>query len=110
MAIKTGDILGKVKRKKDHENVVEQAPSRTTLRKRIWKSRYYYLMLLPAVFWLVLFEFAPLYGIQIAFKNFKMSLGITESDWVGLYHFQTMHSVHTKQPCRAEEMTYRKPQ
>ena len=89
MAIKTGDILGKVKRKTSRKNVDEQAPRKITLRTRIWKSRYYYLMLLPAVLWLALFEFAPLYGIQIAFKNFKMSLGIIESDWVGLYHFQS---------------------
>lgn len=89
MAIETGNILGKAKRKTSRKNVDEQAPRKITLRKRIWKSRYYYLMLLPAVLWLAIFEFAPLYGIQIAFKNFKMSLGITESNWVGLYHLQS---------------------
>ena len=79
MAIKTGDILRKVKREAVRQDTAKQIPRKITLRDRMWKSRYYYLMLLPAVLWLTLFEFAPLYGIQIAFKNFKMSLGISES-------------------------------
>jgi len=89
MAIKSNDIIEKIKGKKAHRGANDQLPKRMTLGKRVWRSRYYYLMLVPAVIWLILFEFAPLYGIQIAFKNFKMSLGIGGSDWVGLYHFQS---------------------
>lgn len=89
MAITTNSILKKAKGISANRNAGDQTPHKITMRKRIWKSRYYYLMLLPAILWLTLFEFAPLYGIQIAFKNFKMSLGITESSWVGLYHFQS---------------------
>ncbi len=47
----------------------------------------YYLMLLPAIIYVIIFNYAPLYGLQIAFKDFKGSLGYRASSWVGLKHF-----------------------
>lgn len=46
-----------------------------------------YLMLLPAVIYLIMFAYKPMYGIQIAFRNFKFVDGITDSEWVGLHNF-----------------------
>ncbi len=46
-----------------------------------------YLMLLPAVVYLIIFVYKPMYGIQIAFRNFKFIDGITDSEWVGLDNF-----------------------
>lgn len=57
------------------------------LTSQIWKCRYYYLMLLPAVLYVLLFNYAPMYGLQIAFKNYKVSLGISGSPWIGLRNF-----------------------
>lgn len=37
--------------------------------------------------YLVLFNYAPMYGLQIAFKDFIASLGITGSPWIGFKHF-----------------------
>lgn len=54
---------------------------------RIWKHREYYLMLLPAVLYVALFCYAPMYGLQIAFKNYKVSLGVSGSPWIGLRNF-----------------------
>lgn len=54
---------------------------------RIWKHREYYLMLLPAVVYVILFNYAPMYGLQIAFKNYKVSLGVSGSPWVGFRNF-----------------------
>lgn len=54
---------------------------------RLWKHRYFYLMLLPAAIYIAIFHYAPMYGLQIAFKNYKMSLGIADSRWVGFQHF-----------------------
>lgn len=53
----------------------------------MWKSRDYYLMLLPAVLYVLLFCYAPLYGLQIAFKNYKVSLGVAGSPWIGFRNF-----------------------
>ena len=46
-----------------------------------------YLFLLPAIVLLFLFHYLPMYGIQIAFRDFKSFLGIWDSKWVGLKHF-----------------------
>ena len=44
-------------------------------------------MLLPAIVYLIIFSYLPMYGLQIAFKNYKMSLGFADSKWVGFQHF-----------------------
>lgn len=47
----------------------------------------YYLLLLPAIIYLLIFAYGPMYGLQIAFKDFKPYKGIHESDFVGLKYF-----------------------
>ncbi|MDE0228376.1 MAG: ABC transporter permease subunit [Spirochaetaceae bacterium] len=49
-----------------------------------------YLLLLPAAAYFVLFQYGPMYGIQIAFKDFKLLKGIWASEWVGFEHFVAM--------------------
>ncbi len=46
-----------------------------------------YLYVLPAVLIIFIFHYIPIYGIQIAFRDFRPSKGITGSTWVGLKHF-----------------------
>lgn len=46
-----------------------------------------YLLLLPALIYVIIFSYGPMYGIQIAFKDYKTGRGIWASDWVGLKHF-----------------------
>jgi len=38
--------------------------------------------------WYILFQYVPIYGIQIAFRRFNPSLGILKSPWVGGIYFQ----------------------
>jgi len=47
-----------------------------------------YVLLLPAVIYIFIFNYMPMYGVQIAFKNFRTSLGIWDSPWVGFSHFR----------------------
>ncbi|WP_123043352.1 ABC transporter permease [Cohnella candidum] len=47
-----------------------------------------YLMLLLPIAWYLIFQYGPLYGLQIAFKNFVPSKGILGSRWVGFDHFE----------------------
>lgn len=37
--------------------------------KMLYRDRYLYLLLVPAILFFVIFKYAPLYGVQIAFKN-----------------------------------------
>ena len=52
------------------------------------KNWLIYLMLVPVIVYLLIFCYAPMYGIVIAFKDFKPRLGIMGSDWVGLKYFK----------------------
>lgn len=56
--------------------------------KAIYKNRYIYLMLLPAIAHYIIFQYFPMYGVIIAFKNFKPSLGILGSPWAGFKYFK----------------------
>jgi len=47
-----------------------------------------YLLLLPVVLYFALFHYAPMYGIQIAFRDYYQKRGITGSPWVGMYFFR----------------------
>ena len=47
-----------------------------------------YLLLVPAIALYIIFNYAPMYGVQIAFRNYKPKAGILGSPWVGLKHFQ----------------------
>ena len=44
-------------------------------------------MILPALAVLVVFAYVPMYGIQVAFRNFNAADGITGSPWVGMKNF-----------------------
>lgn len=51
------------------------------------RNRQLYLLVLPAVVAIFLFCYVPMYGVQIAFKDFRPIKGIWGSEWVGLTHF-----------------------
>lgn len=52
--------------------------------KKDW--RLYTFLLIPLIY-VIVFKYIPMSGIVIAFKNYKMRLGIWGSEWVGLEHF-----------------------
>lgn len=57
------------------------------LKRRLCNDWQLYLLVLPAVVYVFLFHYVPMYGVQIAFKNYSTKLGIWNSPWVGLKHF-----------------------
>ena len=59
---------------------------RTSLRVRIARHWQLYLLLAPAVIYLVLFKYWPMYGVQIAFRNYNPIDGFMGSEWVGVEH------------------------
>jgi putative aldouronate transport system permease protein len=61
--------------------------NRKALRKRIWEYRYIYLMLLLPVAYFFIFKYRPMYGLELAFKEYSLK-GITASPWVGLDQFK----------------------
>lgn len=57
-------------------------------RKNLKKCWQYYILLLPALAYFLIFCYGPMYGAQIAFRNFNAVDGITGSPWVGFAHFK----------------------
>lgn len=57
------------------------------VKKRLGESWQWYVLLLPAFIYIAIFNYAPIYGLQIAFRNYRPSKGIMGSPWVGLKHF-----------------------
>jgi putative aldouronate transport system permease protein len=52
------------------------------------KHKFLIFLLMPGLISLIIFNYIPMYGIIIAFKDFKLSEGIFGSAWVGLKHFE----------------------
>ena len=71
---------------------IKASNRRKTHWKHTWKlavqNRALYLMILPAFLYIAIFHYWPMYGVQIAFRNFNFADGITGSPWVGLKWFR----------------------
>ena len=59
--------------------------------KRDWQLHL--LILLPVIY-LIIFNYGPMYGAQIAFRNYTPRAGITGSEWVGLKWFEKFLLYH----------------
>lgn len=68
-----------------HKNVIQKDM------KRNWQS---YLMILPALAFVLLFCYAPMYGVQLAFRDYRVLDGIAGSPWVGLKHLERFFAGH----------------
>jgi putative aldouronate transport system permease protein len=58
--------------------------------KRIFRNWQLYLLISPVIAYFILFKYMPMYGIQIAFKDFIANKGIWGSPWVGFNHFERL--------------------
>lgn len=56
-----------------------------TLRMVSRKWQLYVMFFIP-FFWVIVFSYVPMYGVQIAFRDFTVTKGITGSNWVGFKH------------------------
>lgn len=69
----------------------ETTRSKTLLAMRYMnKKKYLYILLIPAVVYFLIFNYVPMYGIIIAFKDFNFSKGILGSSWIGFENFRYM--------------------
>lgn len=57
-------------------------------KKRIWRNKELYLIILPAIIYYILFHYKPMYGLIIAFQDYSPRRGVWGSDWVGLQNFK----------------------
>ena len=52
------------------------------------KHKWLYLMMIPGIVYFLIFRFAPMWGLSIAFKDYSPYLGFVNSPWVGLEYFK----------------------
>ncbi|CAM3883626.1 ABC transporter permease subunit [Cohnella lubricantis] len=57
------------------------------MKKDIKKNWFVYLLAIPVLVWFFVFCYGPMWGVLIAFKDYKPLLGFSESHWVGMKHF-----------------------
>ena len=69
------------------ERDLRLSPGRRRM-KKIFCNWQLYLFLLPTVAYFLIFRYYPMYGLQIAFRNYKAAKGIWGSQWVGLKNFE----------------------
>ncbi len=55
---------------------------------RIRRNWQLYVLLILPLAWLIIFRYAPMYGAQIAFRQYSPVFGIEGSPWVGLANFE----------------------
>ncbi len=79
--------------------MVQQARSlsQDDLRKRgpgflayIRKYWFLYMLVLPGFIFMAVFDYGPMYGIQLAFKKYSPKAGVWNSQWIGLGNFERM--------------------
>jgi putative aldouronate transport system permease protein len=58
------------------------------LTKRVKKTYELYIFLIPAVVFYIIFKYVPIYGLQMAFRDFSPVFGFWKSPWVGLENFR----------------------
>ena len=51
-------------------------------------NKYLYLMAIPVIAYYIIFQYGPMYGATIAFKQFDIVKGIWDSPWVGFKYFK----------------------
>ena len=86
----SGKVNGIMKTSKQALTVL---PSRrSSLGWKILSQWQLYVFLLPALTFMIIFSYVPMYGIILAFKDFMPSKGILGSPWVGFKHFARFFS------------------
>lgn len=55
---------------------------------RMWFYRYIYLLMLPGLLYFIIFHYVPMWGVIIAFQDFRPWQGLLNSPWVGLKNFE----------------------
>lgn len=74
--------------KKGKQSITNTAVPKESLWKQVLKHWEYYVLLLPGILITVIYKYIPIYGIQIAFRDYNAVDGFFGSAWVGLKWFR----------------------
>ncbi|QAY66650.1 ABC transporter permease [Paenibacillus protaetiae] len=74
----------------NNESVTVKPRKKTGFWRSVIRQKYLYLMSIPFVIWLFVFNYLPLWGWTMAFQNYKPSRSFGEQEWVGLDQFSRL--------------------
>lgn len=74
--------------KSENSLILYKKKKRAHTVKLMKKNSALYVFLIPAVVYLLIFAYAPMYGVQIAFRDYTFANGILGSKWVGMKWFE----------------------
>lgn len=72
--------------------LISTGNKRSDLYKKFHTSRYLLILLIPALVYFIMFAYVPMWGVLVAFKDFKLYIGFSGSEWVGLKYFRLFFS------------------
>lgn len=70
--------------------IVKSKNNRGKVWKDVVRDKWLYLFMLLPLLYLLIFKYGPMYGAVIAFKDFKVGVGIAGSEWVGMENFRRL--------------------
>jgi putative aldouronate transport system permease protein len=74
------------------ESYPHKPKGRSELVRRLARNKLLYAMILPGLALLLVFKYAPMWGLVIAFQDYQPFKGVSGSSWVGLKHFERLFS------------------
>ena len=57
---------------------------------KLWAQRALFVMLIPGLVFYLVFRYGPMYGLNIAFKDYSPFLGVDASPWIGIKQFERL--------------------
>lgn len=82
------ESLNRMELQQQEKESIKRKSRTYAIKKSLLRNWQLYVFLLPALTYFFIFHYIPMYGVQIAFKDYFANLGIFGSPWVGFEHFE----------------------
>lgn len=79
---------------KSSDIIIDAKPKKQTIFNTFRRDYQLWLLILPAIICVGIFNYIPMYGIQLAFREYDFTAGLTGGEWVGLKYFSQFINSH----------------
>ena len=87
-------IIDRKNNSKSNNHILKPKKNRQSFKSLIKNNWQLYLLLLPLLVYFFVFCYMPMYGVQIAFRDYKITKGFWGSEWVGLKYFKQFFNAY----------------
>ena len=57
------------------------------VKKKIYKNRFFYYLIIPSIIYFIIFHYIPIYGVRLAFQDYRL---FGSNEWAGFKYFKQM--------------------